>query len=243
MRASRFLQAGYYLKDCSACKLPELGNECVSCGKGTKCQLPGVTLQQLPLEMGYWRVTSTSTDVLLCRVKEACDHSGSVDPTTGRGVARRQIWAERQCSRGYRGPLCGGCAKDYYRPTSDRCKRCDGSEWQSWLGLAIVLAVSCATFGYLLLRNGGSYRREDAKPGCVKAFFMRLLQRAWRLTTKFRHVATTLAFMPTCRSLTVFVWSPGFSSRCFRPRAEPRICRDKGNPRNSHFSSLAGIKC
>ena len=170
-------QAGLYQQDCTPpCELPELGNECIACGTGFACQLPGITLEELRLQVGYWRVSADSADARSCRVREACDHSGAVDST---------IWADRQCSAAYRGPLCGSCNDNYYAEPSGGCKRCDGSEWRSWLAASIVLAAGCGVLGYVLVRVRRKQKRKEEATR-FEAFLQDLISRMWRLNTKFR---------------------------------------------------------
>jgi hypothetical protein len=167
-------QAGFYLKACVEC---ELGSECVECAEGADCREKGVTLAELPLAQGWWRVTPDSTDVRPCNVKAACDHSGHANATS--------IWAERQCADGYLGPLCGACEEKHYATASGVCTACDGSEWPAWLAAGVVIGAALGLFGYLLFRSAKARNAAD-EPGRMERFASRVLRRAARLNTKFR---------------------------------------------------------
>ena len=167
-------QAGFFMKECVEC---DLGNECLECSEGTECREKGVTLEELPVKMGWWRVTPTSTDVRVCKSDAACDHSGHANTSS--------IWAESQCADGYRGPLCGSCEEKHYTTSSAVCMACDGSEWPAWLAAGVVIAAALGLFGYLLLRSAKP-RKAAAEPGRMERFASHVLRRAARLNTKFR---------------------------------------------------------
>jgi hypothetical protein len=155
----------------------DLSDTCAECGEGTECREEGVTLAELPLAQGWWRVTPTSNDVRACNVEAACDHSGHANASS--------IWAERQCAGGYRGPLCGACEEQHYAASSGVCTACDGSEWPAWLAAGVVIAAALGLFGYLLLRSAKP-RKAAAEPGRMERFASHVLRRAARLNTKFR---------------------------------------------------------
>ena len=156
----------------------DASDTCEECAEGTECREEGVTLEELPLAQGWWRVTPDSTDVRPCNVKAACDHSGRANGSS--------IWAERQCADGYRGPLCGSCEEKHYTTSSAVCMACDGSEWPAWLAVGVVIGVGCGLFGYLLLRSSKRRKAAAAEPGRMDRFVSRMLKRAARLNTKFR---------------------------------------------------------
>lgn len=157
---------------------------CAECETGTECMAPGVTLAGLPLSKGYWRVTAESKDVRLCNYEAACS-GGAVNASA---LGASDIWAEAQCAGGYRGPLCGACADEYYLQTTGACKSCaGGSAWRSWVLIGVVLGAAGLLFGYLLL-HGGSRKppKTESKPNCCEMFLTNLLSRIARYNTKFR---------------------------------------------------------
>ena len=165
-------------------------NECEHCpAKGSNCRAKGITLDELPLERGWWRVTPTSSDLRRCNVEGACTH-----PNQTQAALRRRIsaatWADRQCAVGHRGPLCGACDEDFYSAALGKCERCGGSAWQSWLAVGIVLAAAVGALGFMLLRgddaesslSNGQSRWRVRVAGAANV----LLVRARRLNSKLR---------------------------------------------------------
>jgi hypothetical protein len=135
------------------------GSECLDCeesaGKGTKCDQPGVTLEDLPLTKGYWRVTSTSVDVLLCLTEAAC-------PGEGHLKQNATVWADRFCAEGSRGPLCGVCDEGFRREANGDCAACGGAAgaWGAFAAstIAIIIAI-------LLLMAWCRKRQQERKFG------------------------------------------------------------------------------
>jgi hypothetical protein len=55
------------------------GSSCVTCEQGTDCSVIGTSLATQSLVSGYWRASSTSTDVRSCWFADAC--SGNTNAT------------------------------------------------------------------------------------------------------------------------------------------------------------------
>ncbi|GMI52694.1 hypothetical protein TeGR_g10722, partial [Tetraparma gracilis] len=77
--------------------------ECVECPEGTECAAPGVNVLTLPLEVGYWRASNESMEVLQCGEVEACtpvvceDRNEEIEEETGGAVedcSYYEVWCE-----------------------------------------------------------------------------------------------------------------------------------------------------
>ena len=77
---------------------------CASCPPGTDCSELGITLDTLPLDLGFWRYGSQSTEVYDCRMRDAC-LGGPLNATTGRA----------RCSDGHSGVLCDVCEPGFFK--------------------------------------------------------------------------------------------------------------------------------
>ena len=81
------------------------------------CEDTGVTLEGVVLEKGYYRFTSSSSDVRECTFELNCVHTNE----TGGSI----------CIKGAAGPLCQECEDLYYlRDSTAKCESCtESSEW------------------------------------------------------------------------------------------------------------------
>ena len=78
--------------------------ECEPCPVGANCSTVGVTIEHLPLEQGYWRHSSNTTDVRRC----PGNFEGSV--CVGCSGDGCEVSGFTGCKPGSRGPYCGMCA-------------------------------------------------------------------------------------------------------------------------------------
>lgn len=123
----------------------------------------------------YWRVTATSTQTRSCNIKDACV-GGAPTTLSSRRSLEQSIWAEHQCAEGYQSPLCGACAPDHHQVATGECKKCDGSEWASWVLAGVVIVACVVLFGYVLLHGGvaedgsvmiGGSKKRAGKGECI----------------------------------------------------------------------------
>jgi hypothetical protein len=96
----------FYTEDCPGREnMYGVGSQCFKCPEGGVC--PGGN--RIWPKPGYWNTGETSGFVSACSPPEAC--LGGRDPAAA-------------CARGYVGPFCGTCTKDYYRSTENLCVPC-----------------------------------------------------------------------------------------------------------------------
>jgi hypothetical protein len=76
--ASCICQAGYFAVG---------PTECATCASGVNCDVPGVSVQSLPVASGFWRSSPNSMTVVQCRIPHACAGAGSAAST---GTRRAQ---------------------------------------------------------------------------------------------------------------------------------------------------------
>ena len=115
---------------------------CISCPVGANCSEPGSTFEHLPLDEGYWRAHSNTTDVRRC--------PGSIlgSGCVGCGGDRCSAASFTGCRNGTGGPYCGLCAsvdsgRVYYDKDSMECKACRESEGVPLLVLGSVVIALC----------------------------------------------------------------------------------------------------
>ena len=180
---------------------PDVGS-CVRCPEGTDCPTDGgSTLEDLALENGYWRISADSTDILECRMPDACAGSSNVTDAVGAtGDADRRLTAEggsasygdRYCSSGYTGPLCGVCDDDHYhQKESSSCAKCknDVDPWRvlTSVGVIFLLGVIVAAVLYKIYRSRkeGENGDEDGSEDVGKyIMWMRKIMRKGRTRAK-----------------------------------------------------------
>eukprot|EP00752_Nemacystus_decipiens_P008583 g7664.t1 len=136
------------------------GESCVSCaeematmvdGAGAlECNVPGVTLDTLPLATGYWRGDITRTFVRECLNPSACIGGRGTDTTSSAGASSDSVISAavtttttssttpakapadfydetRYCVEGHKGAYCAVCAAGYRRISRGQlCVSCDG---------------------------------------------------------------------------------------------------------------------
>ena len=124
---------GWYLKDgaCAACADVD-GADCVS---------SGTTLERLPLDKDWWRMSMNTSHTYECVYKNACvGWSPEVNGTVAGPFSAGDV-----CNEGHEGPRCQVCENEYYfEATAHRCEKCEGSS-------LLTAPVSLATIAALLL--------------------------------------------------------------------------------------------
>ena len=137
-------QSGYY-------QVGETGNGtalCEACSSSAKvkCFSTGVTVNNIEMEEGYYRLSVTSgvDDIRECNRPESCSGSRRLDVA----VAQKG-WqnVSGQCAGGYTGPLCAVCKRGYYLTSDDSCDECKPGGYSlslppTKLAIVIILGVS-----------------------------------------------------------------------------------------------------
>ena len=106
---------------------------CVACPEGANCSAAGVTIEALPVLRGYYRTSSTSSDLRRC--PDFGDRSGCVGGVGG---------GEGPCKPWLTGPYCRLCnvtdTTRYYAASESSCLACKGNaELPIIVGVGVVL--------------------------------------------------------------------------------------------------------
>ena len=124
---------------------------CVPCGPGVVCKVRGVTVATLPLEAGYWRLSTESTEIKRCPDAAHGDDSACVGGS-GPAATRRQLGGSNACRASTTGPYCQVCDAEatdgsgsrlYYSRSTRACKECSSdlaAPISTVVGIAVVLA-------------------------------------------------------------------------------------------------------
>ena len=115
---------------------------CVACDPLLMdCSIPGITLANMPIKEGGWRLSNDTSKVYGCFNQQACNATI--------GKRRRLVFSaeastagDALCAPGHTGFLCGTCA-DQYHGYSDTtlCQPCASSMVTGFIPLAIALLV------------------------------------------------------------------------------------------------------
>ncbi|CBN75178.1 polymorphic Outer membrane protein G/I family [Ectocarpus siliculosus] len=138
------------------------------------------TLETLSIQAGYWRATTSGTEVLACY--HADSGLGGVTGTSG------------YCLEGYEGPYCAVCSEGYSAQLGFTCRTCSDSAG------GIALAAALAVVGLVALVAVVSYvtsGEEDGKGrGIVERVgryiplqSVKIVVVAWQIMTQFTNVA------------------------------------------------------
>ncbi|CAM9429038.1 unnamed protein product [Ectocarpus fasciculatus] len=138
------------------------------------------TIETLSIQGGYWRATTTGTEVLACYHADAC--LGGATGTSG------------YCLEGYEGPYCAVCSEGYSAQLGFTCHSCSDSAG------GIALAAALAVVGLIVLVAVVSYltsRERDGKGrGIVERVgryvplqSVKIVVVAWQIMTQFTDVA------------------------------------------------------
>lgn len=149
----------------------ELGVRCRPCPvPGSVCDAPGTTLELLPLQQGYWRVSPLSLDLRACPDEQA-EHNSSC--AGGSGLP---------CKPGTMGPYCTLCANvtsQYFDEGSSECVSCGERKTHPGVGVASVLMMFVLLAAlYILVRR--------KCPKTVKKIETRVMRLIVRLSLRAR---------------------------------------------------------
>ena len=117
---------------------------CRRCPLGAECNELGITVYNLPVTPGYWRVSESSTDVVRC-----VDYDTNAD--TGSGCIGGS--AAAACKPSLTGPLCVLCKEGagyFYSSDDSDCQECTTDTKLNKL-FAVIFSVLGATFAAGLL--------------------------------------------------------------------------------------------
>eukprot|EP00903_Cladosiphon_okamuranus_P006562 g6410.t1 len=150
----------------------------------TTASEPGITVETLNINEGYWRATNTSENILECYNTDAC--SGGM---TG---------ADSFCAPGYTGPYCAVCETGYSPSLANTCTRCSSSRRRGLLAATVIAAVVAvlavaAIFKFLL-----STEVEEEKIGwfhsrvlrAVPVQALKIVVVVWQILTQFADAAS-----------------------------------------------------
>lgn len=118
----------------------------VKCTDGMNCTEPGVYLDTLPMEAGYWRATLHDTDVRECETPEYC--VGGV----GAGLEGFEGAQSPLCVEGHGGPLCAACIPGWGHSAGpgSPCQFCNGQEPDNERAL-VALVIGCTVLALLIV--------------------------------------------------------------------------------------------
>ncbi|KAJ8605842.1 hypothetical protein CTAYLR_000515 [Chrysophaeum taylorii] len=134
---------------CAECPDYEYWDEgtCKACQVGMACDFPSIApiehriLRTLVLKEGWWRGAATSTTLYRCPMGDrACR------PTAAAG--------DSICAKGYAGPKCAACEKDYYK-SHNKCLECEEAKNHRALvlGAGFLGLVFCVATVFFAFRN------------------------------------------------------------------------------------------
>ncbi|CAM9191106.1 unnamed protein product [Ectocarpus sp. 13 AM-2016] len=139
-----------------------------------------VTLEDLPVERGYWRASPSSEEVFACYNADAC-----LGGVTGRAG---------YCLDGYEGPYCAVCSDGYTTELAFTCTRCSGGAGR--IALAAVLAVVALCVAIAVGSYAMSGKVGDVRSGVVARLgryvplqSVKIVIVAWQILTQFTSVA------------------------------------------------------
>jgi hypothetical protein len=134
--------------------------QCVPCPEGAKCSEPGITLETLPLQVGYWRSDKSSHRLVKCYTESACPQ----DRIALDKLKNSTNSTDSQCALGHQGPRCNVCMKGYAKSIVGLCEACSDNTFQIprqviFVFCAIVLIVILCFIGKKSLKP----RKEKTK--------------------------------------------------------------------------------
>jgi hypothetical protein len=129
--------------------------ECKTCPPGTVCDKPGTTLENLPLEKGYWRSGTDSFLIEPCMAIDACTGTNSTSSAV--------------CRTGHEGALCDNCQSGFTKDMFGLCETCQ----ETRVPLPTIIMLSCFV-GVLLVslatKAKGRGKRKRAETDRIKSF-------------------------------------------------------------------------
>ena len=108
---------------------------CHKCPKGAGCEGLGSTLEELPIDFGFWRPSVQSSRVLPCPHPDACVGSNATNVTS--------FESGSVCAPGNAGVLCAVCDKGFARYGSQHaCVKCSSNliAWVWFIAAFVALA-------------------------------------------------------------------------------------------------------
>ncbi|CAM9273146.1 unnamed protein product [Ectocarpus sp. 4 AP-2014] len=172
--------------ECSNCSITRgaIVPTCTTPLEHTTSEEPGVTIETLTIDQGFWRATPESDTILACYNADAC-RGGKTE-------------AEDYCASGYTGPYCAVCETDYSPSLDDTCTRCSSSRRQGLVAATIIAAlvavvVVTSIIKFLLSaedgeRGTGGLRRRALRAVPVQA--VKIIVVVWQILTQFADVAS-----------------------------------------------------
>lgn len=127
--------------------------ECAECETHAVCDKPNTLLSSLPLERGYMRMAERSTDILECRVRDAC-------PGGYFGVG------PNSCQSGFGGAYCDLCVSGFFdSPDRQSCRRCTGKKLKLPGTIVLLFFYGAGAVGclYVLFRMVRGTKETDAE--------------------------------------------------------------------------------
>jgi len=104
----------------------EYNQVCLECPEGVVCD-EGITIENMEVEDGYWRVDGESDTILQCPISEACVGSSS------------NSYGDNLCRKGHEGPYCSVCINNYFKEYNGLCEICSTSSLErSYLLMGIM---------------------------------------------------------------------------------------------------------
>jgi hypothetical protein len=126
-----FMERNETTKTCRACDTTLMN-----------CSIPGITLANMPIRAGGWRLGENTSTITRCFNKGAC--VGAADLAAVGAVSRRRLGiataGDALCAPGHQGFLCGVCVAGWsgYSDTSV-CSSCAGSVALAFLPMIFML--------------------------------------------------------------------------------------------------------
>ncbi|CAN0506184.1 unnamed protein product, partial [Ectocarpus sp. 12 AP-2014] len=171
--------------ECSGCTITsgDVVPTCETPLEYTTAEEPGVTLETLNIDGGYWRTTTESDSILACYNTDACNGG--------------QTGEDSFCASGYTGSYCAVCETGYAPSLAHTCTRCSSSRREGSIAATVIAALVSvfpivAIFQYML-----STQHEEGMVGC---FYRRVLKAVplqalkiivvmWQILTQFADAA------------------------------------------------------
>ena len=149
---------GFYLQDATALPDDVFQNptqHCKPCPPHANCSA-GTALSSLGVDVGYWRASNATSELLRCD-SETCS-GGSGQPS------RRRLTDgddDPYCTAGHTGPLCEVCVADseYFSSAEGRCIACPSTARSVSVFLLFVIVIAALAAAYAGLRHLPCSRR------------------------------------------------------------------------------------
>ena len=217
--------------DC-VCKVGTYGNGshggvCTRCPPlGNNCSVPGMTLEDLPILPGWWRVSRDYAILHRCSPSKLCIG-------TQNATARRPNETDDYlCAPGHVGPYCALCATDYFLSQEGSCTPCEdaggGGGSMGMIVVAVILGILFfAVCGYCY-RMRQRHSPAGSRPICCSCGLKDLLD---------KDLTAIPDIDDTNNALSTIV--PGASSGA--PSATPSNTEGGGRSKRSVFRVLGKV--